>query len=179
MWILGLKGLTPLNCSQMHYQLSLSICYKNNFLLPPRPTREEWPFCFMKKQDISFTKEKYIYKNHYLVVSWQACAYQNEKLFHREWCRRSLTLIVSSYLEKYITTKTTSCNNKGNYLFIYLLLFTGQIFWTKACPEGMCMIGTQVPCEVPSLTNPTTRKGWPQHWGLLTLLFSNSGEIIY
>ena len=164
---------------QSNALLSLSICHKNNFLLPPRPTREEWPFCFMKKQDISFTKEKYIYKNHYLVVSWQACAYQNEKLFHREWCRRSLTLIVSSYLEKYITTKTTSCNNKGNYLFIYLLLFTGQIFWTQACPEGMCMIGTQVPCEVPSLPSPTTRKGWPQHWGLRTLLFSNSGEIIY
>ena len=107
---------------QSNALLSHSICYKNNFLLPPRPTREEWPFCFMKKQDISFTKEKYIYKNHYLVVSWQACAYQNEKLFHREWCRRSLTLIVSSYLEKYITTKTTSCNNKENYLFIYYYL---------------------------------------------------------
>ena len=46
---------------QSNALLSLSICYKNNFLLPSRPTsREEWPFCFMKKQDISFTKEKYI-----------------------------------------------------------------------------------------------------------------------
>ena len=27
----------------------------------------------------------------------------------------------------------------------------------------------------PSLSNPTTRKGWPHHWGLRPLLFSNSG----
>ena len=54
------------------------------------------------------------------------------------------------------------------YLFIY------QLFWTQACPEGMCTNGTQVPCEVPSLPNPTTRKGWPHHRGLRPLLFSNS-----
>ena len=34
--------------------------------------------------------------------------------------------------------------------------------------------GTRVPCEVPSLPNPTTRKGWPHHRGLRPLLFSNS-----
>ena len=49
-----------------------------------------------------------------------------------------------------------------------------QLFWTKACPEGMCMNGTQVPCELPSLPNPTTPKGWPHHRGLWPLLFSNS-----
>ena len=38
----------------------------------------------------------------------------------------------------------------------------------------MCTNGTQVPCEVPSLPNPTTGKGWPHHWGLRPLLFSNS-----
>ena len=38
----------------------------------------------------------------------------------------------------------------------------------------MCTNGTQVPCEVPSLPNPTTRKGWPHHRGLRALLFSNS-----
>ena len=38
----------------------------------------------------------------------------------------------------------------------------------------MCTNGTQVPCEVPSLPNPTTRKGWPHHRGLWPLLFSNS-----
>ena len=54
------------------------------------------------------------------------------------------------------------------YLFIY------QLFWTQACPEGMCTNGTQVPCEVPSLPNPTTRKGWPHHRGLRPLLFLNS-----
>ena len=39
----------------------------------------------------------------------------------------------------------------------------------------MCTNGTQVPCEVPSLPNPTTRKGWPHYRGLRPLLFSNSG----
>ena len=38
----------------------------------------------------------------------------------------------------------------------------------------MCTNGTQVPCEVPSLPNPTTRKGWPHRRGLRPLLFSNS-----
>ena len=49
------------------------------------------------------------------------------------------------------------------YLFIY------QLFWTQASPEGMCTNGTQVPCEVPSLPNPTTRKGWPHHRGRVLL----------
>ena len=35
---------------------------------------------------------------------------------------------------------------------------------------GMYTNGTQVP----SLPNPTTRKGWPDHRGLRPLLFSNS-----
>ena len=52
--------------------------------------------------------------------------------------------------------------------------FIYQLFWAQACPEGMCTNGTQVPCEVPSLPNPTTRKGWPHHRGLRPLLFSNS-----
>ena len=44
--------------------------------------------------------------------------------------------------------------------------FIYQLLWTQACPEGMCTNGTKVPCEVPSLPNPTTRKGWPHHRGL-------------
>ena len=48
--------------------------------------------------------------------------------------------------------------NSENNLFIYQL----------------CTNGTQVPCEVPSLLNPTTRKDWPQHRGLRPLLFSSS-----
>ena len=58
------------------------------------------------------------------------------------------------------------------FLFIYLFIY--QLFWTQACPEGRCTNGTQVPCEVPSLLNPTTRKGWSHHRGLRSLLFSNS-----
>ena len=38
----------------------------------------------------------------------------------------------------------------------------------------MCTNGTQVPCEVPSLPNPSTRKGWPHNWGLQPLLFLKS-----
>ena len=38
----------------------------------------------------------------------------------------------------------------------------------------MCTNGPQVSCEVPSLPNPTTRKGWSHHRGLRPLLFSNS-----
>ena len=53
-------------------------------------------------------------------------------------------------------------------------LFIYQLLWTQSCPEGMCTNGTQVPCKVPSLPNPTTRKGWPHHRGLRPLLFSNS-----
>ena len=58
---------------------------------------------------------------------------------------------------------------------IFLSFFIYQLFWTQACPEGMCTNGTQVPCAVPSPTNPTTRKGWTHHRGLRPLLFSNSG----
>ena len=54
------------------------------------------------------------------------------------------------------------------FLFIY------QLFWTQACPEGMCTNWAQVPCEVPSLLNPTNCKGWSHHRGLRSLLFSNS-----
>ena len=53
-------------------------------------------------------------------------------------------------------------------------LFMYQLLWTQACTEGMCTNGTQVPCEVPSLPNPTNRKGWPHHQGVRPLLFSNS-----
>ena len=53
-------------------------------------------------------------------------------------------------------------------------LFINLLFWAQASPEGICTNGTQGPCEVPSLPNPTTRKGWLHHRGLRPLLFSNS-----
>ena len=56
-----------------------------------------------------------------------------------------------------------------------MFYFFYQLFWTQACPEGMGTNGTRVPCEVSSLPNPTTRKGWPHHRALRPLLFSNSG----
>ena len=61
------------------------------------------------------------------------------------------------------------------YIYICLVyLFVYQLFSTQTCPEEMCTNGTQVPCKVPSLPNPTTRKGWSHHRGLRPLLFSNS-----
>ena len=47
-----------------------------------------------------------------------------------------------------------SVNGSVNQLFIYLFIYH-CFFWTQACPEGMCTNGTQVPCKVPSLPNPT------------------------
>ena len=72
------------------------------------------------------------------------------------------------YREEANQKERQKLRKQGIYLFIY------QLFWTQACPEGMCTNGTLVPCEVPSLPNPTTRKGWPHHRGLRPLLFSNS-----
>ena len=54
-------------------------------------------------------------------------------------------------------SKTLALTKEG--IFIY------QLFWTQACPEGMCTNGIQALCEVPSLPTPTTRKGWPHHRG--------------
>ena len=62
----------------------------------------------------------------------------------------------------------------GLWCFYSLWRIIYQLFWAHACPERMCTNGTQVPCKVPSLPNPTTRKGWPHHRGLRPLLFSNS-----
>ena len=67
----------------------------------------------------------------------------------------------------------TQCLVDHTYLF-YLFIFIYQLFWTQTCPEEMCTNGTQVPCTVPSLPNPTNRNGWPHHGGLRPLLFSNS-----
>ena len=74
------------------------------------------------------------------------------------------------------TSSPTSCIGRICFTVDLINLFTSfiyQLFWTQASPEGMCTNGTQVPCEVPSLPNPTTRKGWPHHRGLRPLLFSN------
>ena len=57
----------------------------------------------------------------------------------------------------YIINFTIIAVSHLHYLFIYLFIY--QHFWTQPCPEGMCTNGTQVLCEVPSLSNPTTRKG--------------------
>ena len=57
---------------------------------------------------------------------------------------------------------------------LYLLFIYYQLFWTHASPERMCRNGTQVPCEVESLPNTTTRKGLPHHGGLRPPLLSNS-----
>ena len=78
-----------------------------------------------------------------------------------------LFLLRSSVLLHRIATRLT-----GRF---YLQFQFYQLFWTQACPEGIGTNGTFVSCKVPSLPNPTTRKGWPHHRGLRPLLFSNSG----
>ena len=53
------------------------------------------------------------------------------------------------------------------------VLLVYELFWTRACPEGMGTNGTRVPCELSSLPNPTTRKSWAHYRALRPLLFSN------
>ena len=56
------------------------------------------------------------------------------------------------------------------YLFIYLPAFPDT-----GLPRGNAHErDSQVPGEVPSPPNPTTRKGWPLHLDLRPLLFSKS-----
>ena len=59
-----------------------------------------------------------------------------------------------------------------NFIYLFIYLFTS--FLDTGLPRGNVHERTQVPREVPSLPNPTTRKGWPHHRGLRPLLFSNS-----
>ena len=70
-------------------------------------------------------------------------------------------------------TLPTFCFQTFLLIFIYFIYLPA--FLDTGLPRGMCTNGTQVPCEVPSLPNPTTSKGWPHHRGLRPLLFSNSG----
>ena len=74
-----------------------------------------------------------------------------------------------SNLQHLWVTIHTYCICSANFIYLPAFLDTGlRRTW------GMCTNGTQVPCEVPSAPNPTTREGWPHHRGLRPLLFSNS-----
>ena len=53
----------------------------------------------------------------------------------------------------------------------YIYLFTS--FSGHRPAQRECARTGSHACEVPSLPNPTTRKGWPHHRGLQPLLFSN------
>ena len=60
--------------------------------------------------------------------------------------------------------------------YLLVLVFVLLAFLDTGLPRGnRHERDSQVPCKVPSLPNPATRKGWPQHRGLRPLLFSNSG----
>ena len=65
--------------------------------------------------------------------------------------------------------------NGDIFLFLFFTSFSGhspaQREWARKGLIGP-MRGS---CEVPSLPNPTTRKGWPHHRGLRPVLFSESG----
>ena len=83
-------------------------------------------------------------------------------------------IIAQSALEAILTKENVHQTAYIITVIMFIYLFIYQLFWTQASPEGMCTNGTQVPCEVPSLPNPTTRKGWPHHRSLRPLLFSKS-----
>ena len=88
----------------------------------------------------------------------------------------SLTNFIDNFLYSHENDlrQTVGKNHSLRMKKVSFPFFLYQLFWTQACPGGMSTNGTQVPCEVPSLPNPTTRKGWPHHWGRRSLLFSNS-----
>ena len=68
-------------------------------------------------------------------------------------------------------------SNTQMHWFVMVLYFVAYYlpaFLDTGLPRGNVTNGTQIPCKVPSLPNPTTRKGWPHHRGLRPLLFSNS-----
>ena len=85
-------------------------------------------------------------------------------------------------LEKWAICMTTSFyyQDKNSCRFSYFNLVVPVRFFLPAfldsgLPRGNRLEGNAwVPCEVPSLPNPTTRKGWPHHRGLWPLLSSNS-----
>ena len=56
--------------------------------------------------------------------------------------------------------------------FLFYVLLVLPAFLDTGLPRGNGH--ERDSCEVPSLPNPTTRKGWPHHRGLRPLLFSNS-----
>ena len=61
--------------------------------------------------------------------------------------------------------------------FIYLFTsFSGHRPAQRECAQAGL---DQVPCEAPSLPNPTTHKGWPHHRGVRPLLFSNYSDVGY
>ena len=66
----------------------------------------------------------------------------------------------------------------GNHtLFIYLPAFLDTAWPAqRECAQAGL---DQVPCEAPSLPNPTTHKGWPHHRGVRPLLFSNYSDVGY
>ena len=77
------------------------------------------------------------------------------------------------YKQKLSSSKPVSHVTKATFIWRKLVLsrrvtLQGLFFTSGHRPaqRDMCTNGTQVPCEVPSLPNPTTRKGWPYHRGL-------------
>ena len=64
----------------------------------------------------------------------------------------------------------------SHWYYTTLIFIFYQLFRTQARPQGIGTNGTQVPCEVPSIPNPRTRKGWPNHRGVRPLHFSNMGS---
>ena len=67
----------------------------------------------------------------------------------------------------YITCRT------GSIFLVYVLLVLPS-FLDTGLPRGNGHERDSSPMQVPFLPNPTTRKSWPHHRALRSLLFSNS-----
>ena len=62
-------------------------------------------------------------------------------------------------------------------VFFYVKEKFYKLFWTQACTEGIGTNGTlryHARCHPYPIPQPVKR-GWPHHWGLRRLLFSNIG----
>ena len=87
-------------------------------------------------------------------------------------------------LEKWAICMTMSYyhqdQNSCRFFFSYLNLVVPVRFFLPAFLDTELSRGDRlqgnswVPCDVPSLSNPTTHKGWPHHRGVWPILFSNS-----
>ena len=96
-----------------------------------------------------------------------------EKFYPNFWAQLQITWFFTlTFIKQTMTPPKYSEGSIFNVILIYLL---NSFLYTDLPRGNRHERDSWVPCEVPSLPNPTTRKGWPHHRGLYVQLFSNSG----